>query len=171
MILLRFLPIICALLFTLTQKINVKVSKKDELTVKINLNIFALILSEEKIKRRGVKAFFKLIKFIIAVIKPIEYLISKSDVIISRCSILDAETQPFTLLRSTSLFVSTQIMISYIVQNARSVHFLEHKDKQDEKLPSLDISFYFSLWNLIIFALLSLYYIVKNKVKRVFQNV
>ena len=37
----------------------------------------------------------------------------------------------------------------------------------EEKLPLIDVSFHFSLIRMIISAMILLYYIVKNKVKRV----
>lgn len=53
MILLRLLPIIFALLFLLSRRIDVDVSKHKEMTVKINFNILAVVFTEDKIKKVG----------------------------------------------------------------------------------------------------------------------
>ena len=168
MSLLRLLPIFCTLLFTLTRKINVKVTKSDEITVKVNLNIFALVLTEEKIKKRTFRDIRKTIKRLKILYKPFEYLLSRSEVVIRRLDTSLANEPSAPMLYTTYIFASMQFLLSYLQRNAKRVKFIETKTYAST---FLDLSFYFSFWNLIIFALLYLYYLLSSKIKRVMKNV
>lgn len=127
--LLRLLLIITTLLFILFQRIDVRVTKGEKLTVKISFIFFALVLIEEKAKKRRLWHFSKIRKRLKALFKSSKYLLSRSDIIFHRHTYGD--------------------------------------DAQNYPKPIIDVSFHFSLFNLIISALILLYYIIKNKVKRV----
>lgn len=127
--LLRLLLIITTLLFILLQRIDVRVTKGEKLTVKISFIFFALVLIEEKTKKRKLWRFSKIIKRLKAFFKSSKFLLSRSDIVLHSHSSYD--------------------------------------DTTDSPKPIIDVSFHFSLFNLIISALILLYYILKNKVKRV----
>ena len=171
MALLRFLPIFCLLLFALTRKINIRVTKSDELTVKINFNIVALVLTEAKIKKRWINKLPNLIKNVKGALKPLKYLVSKSEVLIISCINSNPESRRFPVIYSACFYASTQFIISYLQKNARSLRFASNTNpKSDYEKASLDISFCFPLYHLIISALLFLYYTLKYKIKRVLKN-
>ena len=127
--LLRLLLIITTLLFILLQRIDVRVTKDEKLTVKISFIFFALLLIEEKDRKRRLWRFSKIRKRLKALFKSSKYLISRSDIILHR-------------------------------------HYGKD-DTQNYSKPIIDVSFHFSLFNLIISASILLYYIIKNEVKRV----
>ena len=80
MIILRLLPLICALLFTLSRKAIIRVTKNDTVTVKISLNIFAIVLSEERTRKRSLKNIPSRVRNIKSALRPFDYLVSKSNV-------------------------------------------------------------------------------------------
>ena len=158
MIVLRLLPIFVIVLFILFQRNSIRIIKCERLTVKINLNIFAITLTEEKIKRFRPAKALKSVKSIYRIIKSARYLISKSD---------------FSVLTTES--VTNQFLLSYLSANARSVQysFIESNNRENDIgcKNALDITARFSLVYLIISALIFLYYTVRNKLKRVIKNV
>lgn len=169
---LQLMPIFCALLFAFTRGINLRVTKEYKLTVKINLNIFVIILTEEKIKKRGIKKAARLFKSFKNLVKPIKYLVSKTEVRIYRLPYLIRSDIALESLYNLSFLASLGVVFSYLENNARIVRFINRqKCNKDDYQAFFDLSLHFSLWNLIIFAFLFLYYTVKNKVKRVIKNV
>ena len=173
MMLLRLLPFIYALLFILTRRIDVKVHKAEELTVKVNFNIFALLFSEDKIKKISIKSMSRFLKNARHIYKPIRYIISKSDITFLRYEYLLDETALHPVLKDTYAFASNQFLLLYLSSNAKSFRITERKNRvQDINNNTIfDINIHFSLSHLIISALLLLYYIVKNNLKRVLKNV
>lgn len=173
MTMLRLLPFIYALLFILSRKIDVKVHKGDELTVKINFNIFAIILKEDKIKRNSIKNLSRMIKNAKHTYKALKYIISKSDVTYYRYAYPQYEDETFFALKSVYTYASEQFLISYLSINAKSFRLLERQNlpKSEADNSLFDINIHFSLLQLIISALLLLYYIVKNNIRRVLNNV
>lgn len=171
MILLRSLPLIYALLFILTRRIEVKVHKAKGLTVKINFNIFALVLKEEKIKKKSFKNIFRLIKNARHTYKSIDYLISKSGVELHRYVYLPNENTQ--LIKTAYEYASIQFWISYLSANAKDFHLSDlkcaSKDEYNDALFDMEIRF--SFLYLIISALLLLYYIVKKNLKRMLKHV
>lgn len=128
MLILRLVLILVTILFILLQRVDVRVTRSERLTVKISFTFLALVLSEERPKRRHVGGVTKLLKNVKGVFKSLKYLLSKTDI---------------------------------VFQN-------QNKDySTDEKQPLIDVTFHFSLLQLIISLSILLYYIVKNKVKRV----
>ena len=171
MVILQLLPIICALLFAFTQKIDIRVTKADNLTVKINLNIFAILLTEDKIQKKGIRRLSRIRKNLKSFLLAMDYLISKSEVRIYRLDISNTDLSVLSMLQSISRFASIGIAISYLEKNASSVKFIDISPQYDENKTVLDFSIHFSLWSLIIFTSLFLYYRVKSKIKRVLKNV
>lgn len=169
---LQFLPIFCILLFTFTRTIDIRVTKSDELTVKINLNIFAILLTEERIKKRGFQKATRLLRTFKNLIRPLEYLLSKTEIRIFRLASPLTDEARSNALYTLPLMASLSIAVAYLERNARKVRFID-REKENEHADTtfLDVSLHFSLWNLIIFTLLFLYYTVKSKVKRVIKNV
>ena len=173
MFFLRFLPILFLFLFILTRKIDVKVIKDEALLIKISFNIFALVLTEEKIKRKEIRKIPKVLRSLKGIFKSADYLISKSIVNVFKCNLLDADERGLPLLYNASFYVSAKVLFYYLSQNARKVNnYTNSIFKTDEMNgDSIDISIHFSLWHMIISALLLLYYIVKSNIKRALKNV
>ncbi len=167
----QLLPIICALLFTFTRKIDIRVTKNDRWTVKINLNIFAILLTEEKIRKRGIRKLSRIRKAFRSFLLSTEYLISKSEIRIYEFHPNNDDVSVLSALQSISLFTSLGIALSYLEKNASSVKLLNDAAPNCKNKTTLDFSIHFSLWNLIIFTSLFLYYRVKSKIKRVLKNV
>ena len=122
-----------AFLFILLQRVDVRITRTDKLTVKINFTLLAIILSEADINTKHIKGLFKLLKNRKGILRSTKYLIAKSE--------LSALKIPF------------------------------HSSFSPNGSISFDLIFHISLLQLIISALILLYYIVKNKVKRVIKNV
>ena len=171
MVFLQLLPIICALLFAFTRKIDIRVTKTDKLTVKINLNIFAVILTEEKIRKRGIRKLSRMRKSLKSFLIATEYLVSKSEIRIYEFHPSTDDFRVSSVLQSLSLFASFGIALSYLKKNACSVRFPSKTTPTCQNNTTLDFSIHFSLLNLIIFTSLFLYYRVKSKIKRVLKNV
>jgi len=173
MIVLRLLPIFFTLLFILSRKTNIRVTKSEELTVKINFNIFAIVLSEEKIKKRGLKKLPKLLKNAKGILKSLDYLVSKSEVRIIKCKIPDSSDKKFPVVRNAYFLASMQLLISYLERNCKKILYIDQENyyKILDNAAALDLSLHFPFYYLIISALLFLYYIVKNNVKRVLKSV
>ena len=127
--LLRLLFILLALLIILFQKVDVRVTRYDRLTVKINFALFAIVLTDEyppkSIRFRAIKLKHKFK----AIFRSAKYLLSKSEVIISPI------------------------------------------DDGDKQKPIIDLSFHFSLFHMIISAMILLYYTIESKIKRMMKNV
>ena len=175
MVILRLLPVSFVLLFILLQRVDVKVKTRDRLTVRIDLNITAIILSEDKIKKKHLGRIPKLLKNLPIVYKVLKYLVAKSDVTVIEYNdnpLIDGEDDIFKNARRYAIY---QIVYSYLATNSKSFHFTENRvysdEKDKEKTSDFDLIFRFSLFHLINSALLFLYYIVKNKAKRVIKNV
>ena len=175
MVILRLLPVSFVLLFILLQRVDVKVKTRDRLTVRIDLNIIAIILSEDKIKKKHLGRIPNLLKNFPIVYKVIKYLVAKSDVTVIEYNdnpLIDGEDDIFKNARRYAIY---QIVYSYLATNSKSFHFTENRvysdEKDKEKTSDFDLIFRFSLFHLINSALLFLYYIVKNKAKRVIKNV
>lgn len=169
---LQFLPIFCILLFTFTRTIDIRVTKSEELTVKINLNIFAILLTEERIRKRGIQKATRLLRALKNLIRPFEYLLSKTEIRLYRLASPLTDSARSNALYTLPVLASLSLLVSYLERNARKVRFTNsRKEDASREETFLDFSLHFSLWNLIIFTLLFLYYTVKSKVKRVIQNV
>lgn len=171
MVFLQLLPIFCALLFTFTRKIDIRVTKTDNFTVKINLNIFAILLTEDKIQKNGIRKLSRIRKSLKSFLLAIEYLISKSEIIVYELHTSNDDSSVSSVLQSISLFASVGIVLSYLEKNASSVKFLSKTTPGYQNKTALDFSMHFSLWSLFIFTFLFLYYRVKSKIKRVLKNV
>lgn len=167
MILLRLLPVFFAALFILTRTVCVRVLKGDKLTVKINFNILAVVLAEDNTKKRGIRKTIRLIKGVRSAFKTFDYLLSKSDVKLFINNQNDIENQK-ALAKSGYFIASTALIIPYIRTTSRSFRVVERSEQNEN---SFELRLYFSLWHMIISALIFLYYTVKNKVKRVIKNV
>lgn len=130
MLLLRSILIISALLLILLQRVDVRITRCERITVKISFTVFALVLTEDKVGNPRPKSLFKYLRNAGAIFRSLKYLLAKTSVIFLR------DTTPDT-----------------------------------EKRPSFDVLFHFSLIRLIISLLILLYYIVRNKVRRLIKNV
>ena len=172
MIFLRLLPILSALLFILSRRIDVRVTKAEELTVKISFNIFAIVLTEDKIKKRGLKKLSKLIKSRRSILKSADYLISKSNVRLYKFISTDPSVSvplAYNAYREASVY----FISAYLERTARKFSFsaIRDTDKNAQNQVKFNLLLHFPFSHLIISALIFLYYIVKNRVKRVLQNV
>ena len=127
----RLFLMLSALLIVLFQKVDIRVTKYDRLTAKINFMLFAIVLTDEYPRKRIKLRSSHLRYSIKAIFKSTKYLLSRSGVTISA------------------------------TEGA----------KQDGQSPIIDISFHFSLFQMIISAMILLYYIVESKIKRMIKNV
>ena len=166
MIIFRLLPLICALLFTLSRKTIIKVTKSDTVTVKINFNIFAIVLSEEKIRKRSLRNIPATIRSLKSTLRPLDYLVSKSNV-----RIVEYDQIIQDALHNAYFSFATLIIISYLQSNAKFISITNKERQPEDANIFIELFFSLSLWHLIISLLFFLYYIVKNKIKRVIQNV
>ena len=175
MILFRLLPIVFALLFILVQRVNVKVVMRERLTVKINFNIIALVLYETDAKRSALKDYFSLLKNIRGMLSAFKRLLTKSVVSVKlfrKKTSLDDYPSIIGYVSSTAI---ERVILSYLCVNSKRFLFFEELYESEidpEKGKTFfDAIFYFSLANLINSVLILLYYIIKNKAKRVIKNV
>lgn len=175
MIILQLLPILCLLLFIFLQSVSIKIETKDRLTVNINFNILAITLKEDEIKKRRITNIFKKMKVIPPIYKVLKLLISKSEVTVVRyiyCESHEDTGEEINHARGSTALV---IFSSYLKSVSKSFSYIEKKvfiDKDDTESTSyFDLYLHVSFLNMIISALIFLYYIVKNKVKEVIKNV
>lgn len=127
------LLILLAVLLILFQRVDVRITKTESLTVKISFIFLAITLVEENVKRLGFKEIKKTFFLVKGLAKSAKHLISKTGIERANGYIIDA------------------------VDGKKTVY--------------IDICIHFSLFRMIISALILLYYIVKNKAKRVMNNV
>ena len=171
MVILRLLPVSFILLFILLQRVDVKVNARDKLTVRIDFNIIAIILSEDKIKKMHLGKISRLLKNLPTIYKILKYLVKKSDVTVIEYN-LKEENDVFKTARRYSFY---QIIYFYLSANSKSFHINKNQasfdEESEEKSFDFDVLFHFSLFHLINSALILLYYIVKSKAKEVINNV
>ena len=74
-------------------------------------------------------------------------------------------------LSSANARALEKAMYGFVKSDVKLVKTSESSDKSDASDARIDLLFHFSLLQLIISALILLYYIVKNKAKRVIKNV
>lgn len=143
---------------------------REKLTVKINLNILAIVLHENetrKIRLRDIISAFNKISYLS---KPIKYLIGKS-----RVSIFYHKKNDFPSLfsRISSLAIE-QFLLTYLSINSKSFCVTKtetsHIKNETNKI-RFDACFIFSFIHLINSALILLYYFIRNKAKEVINNV
>ena len=131
--LLRLFLLANTLLFILLERIDVRISRQNGITVKISFIFFAIVFWTDGLILKQRKRYLKTVPNLKAILKSTRYLFLKS--------------------------------------NVRLVKSRRNDDKADVNNSHIDILFHFSLLQLIISALILLYYIVKSKVKRVIKNV
>ena len=161
MFILRLIPVVTTLLFILLQEIDLRIIKREQLTVKINFNIFALVLISEKKSRKG--KFKKLIKALPSIIKSANYLVSVSRITIRRFN--EAKMKGSVNLAGNIL--SRTLILSYLHSKAKSVIHLQKPENNDIVPTEIDISLHFSIFDMINSALIFVYYNIKNKVRKV----
>lgn len=164
MIALRLLPIIAVLLFILLQKINIRVKATDRVSVKINFNILAIELLNEKTKKKNIKQIIRHGKSIGTVIRPMRYLLS-------RCSVeAKCPQNQFLPFQNENIYniALLNFLFAFIKTHSKS---LKISDNDASFHSGVELIFNFSSYHLIISALFFLYYIVKNNIKRVAKNV
>lgn len=172
MIVLTLIPIVVAILFILFQTVKIKVKIRDKLTIKINFNILALVLYEDKKRKTRLKDLFSTINIISKYSKIIKYLISKSKI-----SIIIYQPSDYN---SSSIFshigslASEQLLLSYLEANSKELNLIKSAiipKNQAEGKSSYDALFNISFIYLINSALFLLYYIIKSKAKEVINSV
>lgn len=173
MTILRLLLLTFALLFILTRRIDVNVYKTKELTVKINFNILALVLRENKSKKNLFKRIRRSIKSARHAYQFLDYIISKSEVVLYEYKTSNNEYESSSALKIAYSYISKQIITSYLENTAKkfqiSENVYQNQNIRNNVVLDLDIRFY--LWHLIISALVLLYYMVKSSIKRLLKNV
>ena len=159
---LRLLPIGVTLLFILFQCVDVTVVKRDNLTIKINFNLLAIVLYDDKKKRIRLKNLRKYMFLTQAGIKSLKYIVSKSRITVySPTSYTDA-------FNGVGVgFLSATMLIPYLAANAHSFRYFDRY----HGAAHLDISLRISYICAFISALLFLYYSVRIKIRRTLKNV
>lgn len=172
---LRFLPILFALLFILLQRVNIKVIMREELTVKINFNIIAIVFSQTDTAKPSPEDLINLCKNLRGIFTASKYLLSKSVVNIKffkETTQTDTHSSIFSYVRTMAV---KRVILAYLEANSKHFVFsekaLDDERKMEEGKTYFDLVIYFSLIHLINSALILLYYIIKNKAKRVINNV
>ena len=175
MVILRLLPISFVLLFILLQRVDVKVKTRDRLIVRIDFNIIAIIFSEDRIKKKHIGKFSRVLKNLPTIYKALRYLVKKSDT-----TVVEHNQNPLfvgenDIFKITSQYAICQIIYSFLSINSRSFQFTEKQVYSNEEVSKkssyFDLLFHFPLFHLINSALVFLYYIVKSKAKEVIKNV
>ena len=174
MLILRLLLILCAISFILVQRVDIKVINDEKLTVKISLNLFAILLTEDKIKRIRFKKVRGIIRNFYGITRSFKFLIPRTDVMITEYESYSAIENEYNPTNPWHILAPSKFIISFLEANARSFEVNRICDRTvvlpiDKK--HFDIYFHFSLLNMIISALILLYYIVKKQLKRVIKNV
>ena len=173
MMVLRLLPIVFALLFILSRRIDVKVYKSNRLTVKINFNILALIIREGNNQKIRFKSLVRFIKNAKPSYRFLNYLISKSEVVLFEHENSRDENEDSSIFKTAYTYLSNQFIISYFERTAQKFRISKY-EKRDISIGNstvFDLNIHFSLWHLIISALILLYYLAKERVGRLLKNV
>ena len=117
---LRLLLILSSLLFILFQRVDVRVTKRERLTVKISFNILALVLIDDGERSHYLWNMPKLFKGFKGIFRSIRYLLAKSRVRFGNTNAEAEENSPFvdisfhfSLLR---LIISALILLYYKVK-------------------------------------------------------
>ena len=124
MIFLRWLLVLVALLIILFQRVDVRVTRGERLTVKISFIFFAVLLTEDKRQKRNFRSISRLLKSIKGVFRSLKFLLAKSDITLyqskeyignrtEKTPIIDL-TLHFSLFR---LIISAFILLYYIIKN------------------------------------------------------
>ena len=169
---LRLIPIFVTLLFILFQTVEIKVKMRSKLTVKINFNILAIVLYEDKRRKTRLKALFSLVSTISKFTKSIKYLISKSKVSVIIYPKNDENN--LSILRHIGSLASEQFLLSYLEANSKEFYATRSEylpEKCSDSKTFFDVNLNLSFMHLIISALILLYYIIKSKAKEVIKNV
>ena len=173
MIVLRLMTITVTLLFILFQKIDVKIKTRDELSIKINLNIIAIVLYESKKKYNHVRDIFRTLNKLPIFLKSIKYLLTKSNVtlVLYKKPVLSYSPSLIAHIGST---LAEQLVISYLIANSKSLRTVTVSSTHVKSLKNTDyleafISFTFI--HFIISSMFLLFGIAKNKVKEVIKYV
>ena len=171
MLILRLLPVVFTLLFILLQENDIKITKTDRFTVKLNFNVFAIVFYEDRKKKA--KSFWKTIKIIPYAHKVAIYLVSRSTVYIRDLTLSTSVKQNSIVGLFSSIPI--KILTSYFTNKAKKTvyypsHDLLDKESIDES-PQYTLTVRFPFYVLINSALIFTYYIVKNKLKRKEQYV
>ena len=173
MMVLRLIPIFVALLFMLLQSVQIRLKMRDVLTVKINFNILAITLREDKTKKTRLKYLFNFINKLSWFSRSVKYFISKSRVSIIIFNKNDENSSASILNRIASL-ATEQFIISYLDVNSKSFFIELGEDLPRENCKHktfFDATFDLLFIHLINSALILLYYITKNKIKEAIKNV
>ena len=174
MFILRIMPILCALLFILLQKVSIKIKTQDEVTVRIDLSIIALIFSGSKKSKFRPKSIKSLFNYFPAIYRAAKYAIKKSEVYIFTRQNKANDDLKIEYVHSYSAN-PLQLIYPFLLFNSKRVCLIDNStySKANSSKPDQDfnLSLELPLISLINSALVFLYYIMKNKVKRVVKNV
>lgn len=121
MIFLRWLIILLTLLFILFQRVDVRVTKGESLTVKISFVFFAIVFSERRSNKRKFKLSSLFKGRTKAALKAVKYLISGSDITLFDNKHVSDKEMPliFNISFHFSLFrliISLLIFLYYILK-------------------------------------------------------
>lgn len=171
---LRFVPLILALLYILLQKAEIKVKKRDKITVNICFTLFSITLSDFDKSKGRFRSLSKLLSKIKVYIGPVKYLVGRSTLHITIYESSDNLVSLNPMINAGNIALR-QIVFSLIDSFAKSftldVSGPVYSDTTHTSSGDFDAAIQFSLYQLIYSALFLLYIILKNKLKRAITNV
>ena len=137
------------LTFMLTRTVDARITKNGELLVKINFNIFALVLNEDKTKKKRIPHIRRFAHSIKGILKAADYLISQSKIVFFKYEISDLPQRNSPFLYSAYSRATVQFFISYLEKKSRRVVFHNDViyDSKESSVPFIDLSIHFSLYH------------------------
>ena len=121
---LRLILILTAILFILLQRVDVKIIRREKLTVKISFNLFAVVLTDGGEKKKSISQKIRYLKNARSVYRAAKHLISKSNISLQRTTEINEKTavnsSRYLLLIQFSLFrliISLLIFLYYTVKH------------------------------------------------------
>jgi hypothetical protein len=123
MIFLQWLLLVCILLIILFQRVDVRVTYKEVLTVKISFIFFAVVFTDTNGRRGSFRRISRLLKSLNGIFHSLKFLLAKTNVIllsneecghdlVAKPPIIDLSLH-FSLLR---LIISAFILLYYIIK-------------------------------------------------------
>lgn len=170
MMLAPLIPLVLALMIILLQKVDFRIAYTNGLSVEISFTIFSLSFYDSEESRLPLLKSLKTARNIPILFRSLRFLLRHSAVNVLNISHNETDTVAGTVFRTIPFLISTSAIIAYISTNAANFSMKQHNNFDKNEL-SFDILFKTRAANLIISAMLFLYYILKRKIRRVIRNV
>ena len=159
------------LLLIILQEADIRITYKDRLKVRISLTIFAITFFSRDNYRLSPRKAIKAIKGIPLLLKSAKFALKRSDAKVLEFAGTSNVTTSDKVFASIPLLISISSLIAYIRANAKSFNNDNKQVDTKNYTTSIDILFKTRAINLIISAIIFLYYMVKRKIRRTIRNV